>query len=153
LKSRDAVSKGPSVVLYTDGAARGNPGPAGIGVVAKSGGRELFTISRYIGVATNNMAEYLALIAGLERARQLGVPEVTVMLDSELVVQQMNGGYRVRDSKLIELYSRARGAAEALERCYFVHLPREQNADADRLANRALDRALKKTKGGARASH
>ena len=140
-------SKDSGVVLYTDGASRGNPGPAGIGVVALSGDQEVFTISQYIGVATNNMAEYLAVIAGLEKAGKLGVGEVTVMMDSELVVQQLNGGYKVRDAKLKVLYSRARRAIEALGRCYFVHLPREQNTAADRLANRALDKVLKK-KGG-----
>jgi ribonuclease HI len=140
------------VVIYTDGAARGNPGPAGIGVVARVGDREVFTISRYIGVATNNMAEYLAVIAGLEKAGDLGVEEVTVMMDSELVVRQLNGGYKVRNARLKELHARAKRAIQALDRCYIVHLPREQNAAADRLANRALDGVLKRSKGDTRPS-
>jgi ribonuclease HI len=141
------------VVLYTDGASRGNPGPAGIGVVARIGDREIFTISRYIGVATNNMAEYSAVIAGLEKAGNLGIEEITVMMDSELVVQQLNGGYKVRNAKLKEMYSRAKRATEALGKCRFVHVPREQNTAADRLANRALDKVLKKAKGEAGASY
>jgi ribonuclease HI len=132
------------VVLYTDGAARGNPGPAGIGVVARRGGEEVFTISEYIGKATNNMAEYAAVIAGLEKAAEMGLGEVTVMMDSELVVRQLNGGYRVKNAKLKELYSRAKRAIESLDGCRFVHIPREENAAADRLANVALDGVLKK---------
>lgn len=134
---------GEGLTLYTDGAARGNPGPAGIGVVALKDDQEVFTISRFIGHATNNMAEYLAVIAGLEKAADLAAPEVTVMLDSELVERQLTGAYRVRDAKLKVLYARAAKAARAFERCFFLHVPREQNAAADRLANEALDRELK----------
>lgn len=146
------MSSGPAgaakggVVLYTDGAARGNPGPAGIGVVALRDKEQVFTISRYIGFATNNMAEYMALIAGLEKAAELAVKEVTVMLDSELVERQMNGAYKVKDSKLKVLHSRASRAVRPFERCSFIHVPRGKNADADRLANEALDNALKKAK-------
>jgi ribonuclease HI len=146
LRIERSATRGSSVVLYTDGAARGNPGPAGIGVVALSGGREVFAISKYIGVATNNVAEYMAVIAGLEKARELGLEEVTVMMDSELVVRQLNGAYKVRDAKLKRLHSRARAALQGLERCSFVHLPRRQNAAADELANRALDDVLSKAK-------
>jgi ribonuclease HI len=131
------------VTLYTDGAARGNPGPAGIGVLATRGEEELFTISKYVGHATNNMAEYLAVIEGLEKAAGLDADRVTVMLDSELVERQLTGVYRVKDGKLKVLHARAAKAAASFERCYFVHVPREQNAAADRLANEALDRALK----------
>ena len=146
MKARDEEAKSPGVVLYTDGAARGNPGPAGIGVLARRGDREIFEISRYIGVATNNIAEYSAVIAGLEKAVDLGLGELTVMMDSELVVRQLNGRYRVRNAKLRELHARAGKAAEALGRCCFVHLPREQNRAADSLANRALDQVLKGVK-------
>ena len=137
-------SEGPGVVLFTDGAARGNPGPAGIGVVARRGGEEVFTISEFIGTATNNIAEYAAVIAGLEKAVEMGLSEVTVMMDSQLVVRQLNGGYKVKNAKLKELYSRAKRAIESLDGCRFVHIPREENAAADRLANNALDVVLKK---------
>jgi ribonuclease HI len=146
---RGAKAEG-AVTLFTDGAARGNPGPAGIGVVALRGDVELFNISRYIGHATNNMAEYLAVIEGLEKAAGLDVSEVTVMMDSELVERQLTGVYRVKDGKLKVLHARAVKAAAAFERCYFVHVPREKNAAADGLANEALDSALNKRKGGGR---
>jgi ribonuclease HI len=142
--SRRAADSG--LTLYTDGAARGNPGPSAIGVVGLKGGDEIFTISRYVGHATNNMAEYLAVIAGLEEASDLGATEVTVMLDSELVERQLTGVYRVRDSKLKVLYARAATVAASFERCYFLHVPREKNAAADRLANEALDKAMKNNK-------
>ena len=141
MKRRRGADAG--VTLYTDGAARGNPGPAGIGVVALKGEEEIFTISRYVGHATNNMAEYLAVIAGLEEAADLAATEVTVLLDSELVERQLTGVYRVKDSKLKVLYSRAAKAAASFERCFFLHVPREKNEVADRLANEALDKALK----------
>ena len=133
---------GTGVTLYTDGAARGNPGPAGIGVVALRSGKELFTISRYVGHATNNVAEYLAVITGLETAADLQAREITVFMDSELVQRQLSGVYKVRAPGLKELYLRASAAARSFERCTFVHVPRERNAAADRLANEALDKAL-----------
>ncbi len=132
-----------ALTVYTDGAARGNPGPAAIGVVGISGEREVFRISRYIGVATNNVAEYMAVIAGLEEAAGLGASEVTVMMDSELVQRQMVGGYRVKAPGLKDLHLRASAAALKFERCDFVHVRRGRNALADRLANEALDEALK----------
>lgn len=143
---RGAASKG-ALTLFTDGAARGNPGPAAIGVLAMKDEREVFTISRYIGHATNNMAEYRAVIDGLERAAGLSTREVTVMLDSELVQRQLTGVYRVKDSKLKVLHARAAQAAAAFQRCFFLHVPRERNAAADRLANEALDKELEKKKG------
>jgi ribonuclease HI len=134
---------GKALTVYTDGAARGNPGPAAIGVVAMAGKREVFRISRCIGVATNNVAEYMAVIAGLEEAAGLNASEVTVMMDSELVQRQMVGGYKVKAPRLKELHLRASTAARRFDRCAFVHVPRGGNALADRLANEALDEALK----------
>ncbi len=136
------------VTIYTDGAARGNPGPAGIGVVAVKGGEEVFTISRYIGPGTNNFAEYLAVIAALRKAAELAIPEVTVLMDSELVQRQLIGAYKVKAPKLKELYAAAMETARLFKSCNFVHVPRERNAAADRLANEALDRALKRAKEG-----
>jgi len=147
LMSGTVARDGESVALYTDGAARGNPGPAAIGAVAFRGAEELFTISRFIGVATNNVAEYLALIAGLERVAKLAPRQVRVMLDSELVERQLNGGYKVKDPKLKPLHARALEVARSFEKCEFVHVPREENREADRLANAALDRARKKPAG------
>ena len=130
------------LTLYTDGAARGNPGPAAIGVLAVIGDEECFSISRYIGFATNNVAEYRAVIAGLEKA--VGIAsEITVMMDSELVERQLNGLYKVKAPNLKELHSKAKAAAMRFDRCTFVRVPRERNRAADRLANEALDKAIK----------
>jgi ribonuclease HI len=141
-----------SLTMYTDGAARGNPGPAAIGVVAMADEVEVFRISKYIGVTTNNVAEYMAVIAGLEEAAGLMASEVTVMMDSELVQRQLVGGYKVKAAGLKELHLRASAAARRIGRCSFVHVPRKNNALADRLANEALDEALKEEKGGSTAT-
>jgi ribonuclease HI len=139
-RAEDSIS---ALTVYADGAARGNPGPAAIGVVAVEGDREVFRISRCIGVATNNVAEYTAVIEGLERAAGLNASEVTVKMDSELVQRQMVGAYKVKAQGLKELHLRASRAARRFDRCSFVHVPRGSNALADRLANEALDEALK----------
>jgi ribonuclease HI len=127
--------------LWTDGASRGNPGPASIGVLIEDGrGERVAEISTPIGVRTNNFAEYEAVRSGLARALELGAEKVTVHADSELVVRQLNGDYRVKSADLLPLYS----AVKALESKFsrgvaYKHVPREQNAEADRLANLALD--------------
>ena len=129
------------LIIYTDGAARGNPGPAAIGVVlAEPSGRTLRTIYRYLGCRTNNQAEYAALIAGLEAALELKADEVQVATDSELVARQMMGQYRVRNEGLLALYRRARDLAARFRSVSFVSIPRSLNSEADRLANQALDR-------------
>lgn len=127
-------------ILHADGAARGNPGPAAIGVVVTDGdGVELCAFGKAIGVATNNVAEYQALIAGLEAARDLGVDSLRVRLDSELLVKQMTGAYRVKSAHLKPLHERARALASSFADVRFEHVPRSENARADALCNEALD--------------
>ncbi|MBX6351455.1 MAG: ribonuclease HI family protein [Clostridia bacterium] len=131
------------LALETDGAARGNPGPAGIGVVGRAPtGEVVFEIAQAIGRTTNNQAEYRALIAGLEKALALGVECVRVKSDSELMVRQMLGEYRVRDAGLKPLHEKARRLAAKLVSFAIVHVPRGENEAADRLANLAIDSAL-----------
>lgn len=129
--------------LCTDGGARGNPGPAGIGYVLKIGTRAV-RHGEYIGVATNNQAEYRALIAGLQRAKTEGATELSCFLDSELLVKQLLGEYRVRDADLRPLHGEARSLAERFQRVTFTHVPREKNKEADRLVNEAIDKGSKK---------
>jgi ribonuclease HI len=128
------------ITIYTDGASRGNPGPASIGVVIKNeAGDVIADISQAIGVATNNQAEYLAIIAGLEKAISLGYKNAIVKVDSELVVMQVNGMYKIRNTNLRPLYQKVVRLTGALENVLLTYIPREENADADALANRALD--------------
>ncbi|MFH1650744.1 MAG: ribonuclease HI family protein [Chloroflexota bacterium] len=128
------------VIIRTDGASRGNPGPAAIGVTIKDPqGKLLATVSRRIGVTTNNQAEYRAIIAGLEKAVSLGAREVTAYADSELLVRQIQGRYRVRQAALRPLYQEIVQLAGALEKFTITHVTRDQNAEADLLANQALD--------------
>jgi ribonuclease HI len=128
------------LILFTDGAARGNPGPAGAGVcVLDASGKEVAHIRRYLGDATNNVAEYSALVVGLERARELGAREVEVRSDSELLVRQMIGKYRVRNENLREFFERAKQLEASFERVEYTHVPRDENVVADRLANEAID--------------
>src|SRR5262245_40445662 len=114
--------------LHADGAARGNPGPAAYGFVLDSpAGAEVAASGEAIGEATNNVAEYRGLIAGLERALALGVTHLETRMDSELVVRQMSGRYRVKHPGLVPLFRRARGLAERFESWSIHHVPREQN--------------------------
>jgi probable phosphoglycerate mutase len=126
--------------LYTDGGARGNPGPAAFGYVLEADdGTVLAAHGEAIGVATNNVAEYRGLIAGLEKAVELAVPQVEVVSDSELLVKQMRGEYRVRSESLQALSTEAARLARKLERVAYVHVRRAHNELADRLVNEALD--------------
>jgi ribonuclease H / adenosylcobalamin/alpha-ribazole phosphatase len=128
------------VVVWTDGGARGNPGPAGYGVVVTTpGGQVLAEVAEGIGRATNNVAEYRGAIAGLEQARALGARRVRVRADSLLVVNQQKGLWRVRNEALRTLSSEARRLAGQFERVVWEHVPRERNRHADALANRAMD--------------
>jgi ribonuclease HI len=128
------------VIIYTDGAARGNPGPAAIGVVIKDEkGNTAATISQCLGATTNNQAEYRALIAGLEKAISLGARQVSVKSDSELLVKQINGLYKIKNVGLRPLYQEAVRLAGGLESFTINYIPRAQNSAADALANRALD--------------
>jgi ribonuclease HI len=126
--------------LSTDGGARGNPGPAAFGYVLETeDGTILAAHGERIGVATNNVAEYSALVAGLERALELGVDELEVVSDSELLVKQMTGEYRVKNEALKELNERAARLARRLRRVDYTAVRREHNELADRLVNEALD--------------
>ncbi len=128
------------LVICTDGASRGNPGPAAIGATLKDKqGKLVATISRPIGRATNNQAEYNALIAALEEAIRLGARQVEVKLDSELVVRQIEGQYRVKKATLQPLHYRAKHLIGQFQHFIINHIPRQQNTEADRLANLALN--------------
>ncbi len=127
------------VIIYADGVSRGNPGLAAVGATIKDGkGRLLAAVSQSIGRATNNQAEYRALIAALTEAHRLGATEASVYLDSELVVKQLNGRYRVKNAALKSLYLEASQLLGRLNNFTITHVPRRQNAEADRLANTAL---------------
>ena len=126
--------------LHTDGGARGNPGPAGIGVVlTDEQGNVLDERYEGIGSTTNNVAEYRALIAGLELALERGVTELEVALDSALVVAQVKGEWKIRNDRLRSLAVRARSLLGRFEKGTISHVKRELNADADRLANKGMD--------------
>ena len=130
-------------VLYTDGASRGNPGPAAIGAVIKDGqGRVLARISRRIGRTTNNQAEYQAIVAALEKALGLGAASVEVKSDSELAVRQINGRYRVKNTGLRPLHQRVGELRSLFQGFSIASIPRRQNVEADRLSNAALDEAV-----------
>lgn len=151
------------MVVCIDGGARGNPGPAAIGVALFRAGDEAATptaaeaataaaepvlqVGAYIGETTNNVAEYYALLRGLEEALALGATEIEVRSDSELLVKQMNGEYRVRNDGLRPLHGRARALSHRVPTSY-VHVPRERNRLADSLVNKALDDWLKGRDGG-----
>ena len=126
--------------LHTDGGARGNPGPAGIGVVLESPeGEVVEEIGRGIGWATNNVAEYEGLIEGLQAARRHGATALDVYMDSTLVIEQMKGNFKVKHPGLLPLHAKARKLAREFDRITFKAVPRTQNKDADRLSNQGMD--------------
>ena len=132
-----------NLTIFTDGGARGNPGPAGIGVVILDEQKNIVKgLKKYIGEATNNVAEYQALILALKTAVEIGAENLKINMDSELVVRQMQGRYKIKDPGLKIL------AAEVLKLCNrfasvnFQHVPREQNQAADKLVNEAIDEQL-----------
>lgn len=129
-----------TATLHTDGGARGNPGPAGIGYVLAIGDSEKIEHGEYIGKGTNNYAEYTALIQGLRRARKEGVTHIKCFLDSELVVKQLKGQYRVKHPDLKPLFEQVKEAASQFEKVSYAHIPRAKNKGADALVNWALDR-------------
>ena len=129
------------LTLHFDGGSRGNPGPSAAGcVVTSADGTELAKFGRWLGTMTNNQAEYRGLIAVLEKARELGAKQVLVIGDSELVIKQMKGQYKVRNAKLKPLWQAASDLAASFDRVQFDHSLREGNATADRMANLAMDR-------------
>ncbi len=139
----------PHLVIRTDGAARGNPGPASLGAVLIDGARPDAldpaappdaTISEALGTQTNNVAEWTGVLRALELARRLGAERVDMFLDSKLIVEQLHGRWRVKDAKLQPLWSEAKVLLGGFRRWSATHVPRAQNSAADRLANEALDR-------------
>ncbi len=138
----DGARDGARYRLYTDGGARGNPGPAGIGArLLTPDGDVAEELGDFIGRATNNVAEYQALLSGLEMALDRGVERLDVFLDSELVVRQVNGQYKVKDAGLKPLHQQACLLLSRFHDVQVRHVRREQNAEADRLVNEAIDAA------------
>ena len=136
----DARGGGSVLTVHVDGGARGNPGPAAIGVVVSdSDGIVLDELAERIGVATNNVAEYRALLRGLERAAALGAREIKLVNDSELVARQLTGAYKVKHPAMKPLYEEAVSALRGFDRWSIRSVPRAQNAQADALVNQALD--------------
>ena len=130
--------------LYCDGASRGNPGPSGAGVVIlANNGEQIFELSRFLDNATNNEAEYKALIRGLSAAADAGIKRVQIFLDSELVVNQLLGTYKVRNPRLLKLFEEATSRLRLFDEYAIFHVGRELNQKADRLANEAIDRGLR----------
>ncbi|HTX60050.1 MAG TPA: ribonuclease HI family protein [Verrucomicrobiae bacterium] len=130
----------PEATLFADGGSRGNPGPAASGAVLLDAGGEVIAESgRFLGVATNNVAEWTALLLGLEAAAERGIRRLAVRLDSELVVKQLRGEYRVKHADLQPLHRKATALLRRFEHVDVRHVPRKQNALADRLVNHVLD--------------
>jgi ribonuclease HI len=139
------------LVAHTDGGSRGNPGPSGYGVVIHDpAGNKLTTCSQYLGYQTNNFAEYQALIAALEYARAHGPNALKVISDSELIVRQIKGIYRVKDPSLRKLYERASKLISQLDWFSIEHVLRDHNREADELANQAMDKGSGRSPAEAR---
>jgi len=131
--------------IYSDGASRGNPGPSGIGaVILDDDGKVVHEIAKYIGEATNNVAEYEALLEALDYCVKKKISPVEVLADSQLLIRQLSGAYKVKHENIIPLFQRAKGYLAHLKVTGFTHVPREQNKHADRLANRGIDQHLGK---------
>lgn len=142
---KTAGPKGHST-MYCDGACSGNPGDSGIGVAINLSDEDAlalnkdksYTISEYIGTATNNIAEYSALIRGLEKANSLGIKRIKIFLDSELVVKQLKGIYKVKNKNLMPLWEKAKSLLNNFDSCKVSHVPRDLNAEADSLARKGV---------------
>lgn len=143
-RASDAVTgRHPRLRVYSDGAARGNPGLSGAGAVLTTPeGEVVERLGRFLGVQTNNVAEYTALLLGLERARELGASEVDVLADSELMIRQLEGRYQVKAPGLKPLFQKARAMLQGFKTVTLQHIPRAQNADADEMSNRAIDERM-----------
>ena len=129
------------LIINTDGGARGNPGPAGCGAILKTpAGEVVAEISHYIGIATNNQAEYRAILLAIEKAEALGATELEFLLDSELAAKQLNREYKVRNKELEKLFVLIYNKTLKLKKVTFRHVRREYNKEADALANKAMDR-------------
>ena len=142
--STPPAARDSEAVLWTDGAARGNPGPAGIGAILKSQtGEVLYSGSEFLGHTTNNVAEYKAVLLGLAGALAQGIKRVEVRADSELLIKQLKGEYRVKSAGLKPLYDEARRLIARFSSVKLTHIRRELNAEADRLANQGIDHVAK----------
>ena len=129
--------------VASDGAARGNPGPAGAGAVLfDEQGHVLERLGKFLGRQTNNVAEYQGLLLGLRRAHELGAEELEVVADSELMIRQLSGAYQVRAPALRELHAEALSLLKAFRKVKLVHVPRSENAEADEMSNRAIDERI-----------
>jgi ribonuclease HI len=139
----EEAEKAKRTRLYTDGAARGNPGPAGAGaVILNPDGHIVAKIGKFLGDSTNNVAEYMGLILGLKRAKAMGIKELEVFSDSELLVKQLAGEYQVKADHLRPLHDEAKTLLQGFSFIEVRHIPREQNAQADAMSNRAIDERL-----------
>jgi ribonuclease HI len=132
-------SRGGSAIANIDGGSRGNPGPAGYGVHIEQSDGTILELKEFLGSCTNNVAEYSGLLAALRWAADHGVSDLRIRSDSELLVKQMRGEYRVKNPGLLPLYDEARALMRTIGRVTFEHVRREFNKDADRLANEAMD--------------
>ncbi|HYO52028.1 ribonuclease HI family protein [Archangium sp.] len=140
---RDTAEAPSSLRLFSDGAARGNPGPAGAGAVLMDAeGRVVARLGRFLGIQTNNHAEYMGLLLGLKHARSLGVKELEVLADSELLIRQLQGRYQVKSPTLRPLYEEASALLKQFSRVKLTHVPREKNKAADEMSNRAIDERM-----------
>ncbi len=139
----EPTSKGRRLHLYSDGAARGNPGPAGAGaVLLKSDGTVVARVGKFLGRQTNNYAEYMGLILGLESALKLGADEIEIRADSELMVRQLLKVYKVKNTGLKPLFMRAQELLTRFRAVHIAHVPREKNREADEMSNRAIDERM-----------
>jgi len=125
--------------LFTDGGARGNPGPAGIGGVIKKDNSSIFEFKKYIGETTNNVAEYAALLVGIKKAHELKIKRLNCFSDSELIVKQLEGKYKVKNANLKKYYNEIKSLETIFENITYTHIKREFNKEADALVNSALD--------------
>ncbi len=125
-------------ILYTDGASSSNPGPSGIGFVVYKNDKKIFEGSKYIGISTNNQAEYTALVEGLRFLISKNIKEVDVFLDSQLVVKQLNGAYKVRNTYIKKLFYRVVSLMKEFKGISIKYIPREKNKEADKLAKSAI---------------
>jgi ribonuclease HI len=131
------------IIVYSDGGSRGNPGPAGVGVLLyDNDGNLIESRAEYIGKQTNNQAEYHALILGLVEARSYGAEEVSCYLDSELVAKQMKGEYKVKNANVLPLHSVAKNLVKNFKEVKFFNVPRREIEEADKLVNKAINRAM-----------
>ncbi|MEK7073435.1 MAG: ribonuclease HI family protein [Patescibacteria group bacterium] len=132
------------LITYTDGGARGNPGPSALGVVIKDETGTIEAYGHYLGKQTNNIAEYSAVLSALERCKHLGAEEVEMRMDSELIVKQMTGVYRVKNPGLAQIYLKIHNVMTGFKKVTFHHVRREKNTEADEQVNKAIDAHFKR---------